>query len=263
MDLLDDFSHLLGRLIRGGLLNNLGFFLNFDCLCLKLLDGLIHLSDLGADSGLLFLILVHLGDLSLDVLLVGFNGSLKTSDFIEDLGPFRLILDGGQLGSKLNDLLLFNGDLLGVGLGVVLVSGSLASKVVSLLLVVLLLLVNLLLGLLTGMSMSLSLLLVRVDLGNVSFLVVLMATSVGGDSLELLILFLRVVGLSSDVSVVGVVSSPVHHHVGHLRLEDVDLTLVLIRDFLVSLDLILDVGDLSGDRGLLLLLGGGFESLGV
>lgn len=221
------------------------------------------MSDLRTDRGLLFLILVHLGDLSLDVLLVGFNGSLKTSDFIEDLGPFRLILDGGQLGPKLNDLMLFNGDLLGVGLRVVLVSRSLASKVVSLLLVVLLLLVNLLLGLLTGMSVSLSLLLVRVDLGDVNILVVFVATSVGGDSLVLLRLFLRVVGLSSDVSVVGIVSSPVHHHVGHLSLEDVNLTLVLISDLLVSIDLILDVGDLPGDGCLLLLLRGALESLFV
>jgi len=221
------------------------------------------LSDLRTDRGLLFLILVHLGDLSLDVLLVGFNGSLKTSDFIEDLGPFRLILDGGQLGPKLNDLMLFNGDLLGVGLRVVLVSRSLASKVVSLLLVVLLLLVNLLLGLLTGMSVSLSLLLVRVDLGDVNILVVFVATSVGGDSLVLLRLFLRVVSLSSDVSVVGIVSSPVHHHVGHLSLEDVNLTLVLISDLLVSIDLILDVGDLPGDGCLLLLLRGALESLFV
>lgn len=204
---------------------------------------------------------MHLGDLSLDVLLVGFNRSLKTSDFIEDLSPFRLILDGGQLGSKFNDLLLLNGDLLGVGLGVVLMSGSLASEVVSLLLVVLLLLVNSLLGLFTGVSVSLSLLLVRVNLGDVSVLVVSVATSVGGDSLVLLGLFLRVVSLSSDVSVVGIVGSPVHHHVGHLSLEDINLTLVLLRDLLVSLELILDVGDLSVDVGLVLLLGRGRESL--
>jgi hypothetical protein len=198
---------------------------------------------------------VHFRDLRLNVLLVGFNGSLKTSDFILDLNLLRLFLDGGELISELDDLLLFNSDLLGVGLGVVLVSRSLASEVVSLLLDVLRLFIDLFLGLLTGMSVSLSLLLVRVDLGDVSVLVVSVATSVRGDSLVLLRLFLGVVSLSSDGGVVLVVHSPVHHHVGHLSLEDVDLTLVLLSNLLVSLDLILDVSDLSLEGLLFLFLG--------
>lgn len=204
---------------------------------------------------------MHLRDLRLNVLLVGFNGSLKTSDFILDLNLLRLFLDGRELISELDDLLLFNSNLLGVSLGVVLVSRSLASEVVSLLLDVLRLFIDLFLGLLTGMSVSLGLLLVRVDLGDVSVLVVSVATSVRGDSLVLLRLFLGVVSLSSDGRVVLVVHSPVHHHVGHLSLEDVDLTLVLLSNLLVSLDLILDVSDLSLEGLLFLFLGDRRNSL--
>ena len=219
------------------------------------------MSDLSADGGLFFLILVHLRDLRLDVLLVGFNGSLKTSDFILDLNLFRLILDDSQFVSEFDDLLLFNSDLFSVGLGVVLMSRSLTSEVVSLFLQVLLLFINSLLGLLTGMSMSLSLLLVRVNISNMSVLVVSVATSVGSDSLILLRFFLSVISLSSNGGVVLVVGSPVHHHVGHLSLEDVDLTLVFLRDLLVSIDLRFDVADFSINDLLFFILGGRRESL--
>jgi len=198
---------------------------------------------------------MHLGDFGLDVVLIGFDGSLKAADFILDLDPFGFLLDGNQLFSKDSDLLLFNGDLFSVGLGVVLMSRSLASKVVALTLEVLLLFVNLNLGLFSGMSMSLSFLLMRIDLSDVNVLMVAMATSVRGNSFILLRFLLRIVSFSLESSVVVmVVIIDIGNGLTAVRIVN-DLTSNFQKIFLISCHLSFEIDDLLIDNSLLLFFG--------
>lgn len=221
----------------------------------ELVNSLFHLSNFDSDCGLFLLASGKLSGFGLNVALIGFNGSFKTSNLIINLGLLGLILDGALSLLKISDLLLFLGDLSSIGLDVMLMLSSSLSMSVTLSLEILLLSMDNLLGLLSGVSVSESLLLVVVCTTLVRMSVVSATSSVGRSSLSFLLLFLSVQSFSLHSSVRGVIGCIGSSDCGNFGGVGSNVSGILSDVFGVSLNVSLDGRDFLLDSFLLRISG--------
>lgn len=205
---LDLFVDFLGRFGGDLDVDIFGLLLDFLGLFLELLDGLLHIDDLGVDLGVFLFLSLQLCGVRLDRGLQGLHLRSEGCDLVLNLSLLRLLLRADDLLLELCNLLLVLGHS---GLGsfdAALVSHNLVPDDLPLSGVLLGLLLSPAASLVGGMLVSDSVLLYLN--GPVSVVIVLSASanSVDSRSLNFLVLLLSVVSLSSDCGVGSVIGLP-------------------------------------------------------